>query len=55
MLTVKQVSTARDIKEFIELPLRMYKKCPYFVPALYRDEKKLLKSGGISDTAESVF
>ena len=55
MLTVKQVSNAHDIKEFIELPLRLYKKCPYFVPALYGDEKKLLKSGGCSDTAESVF
>lgn len=55
MLTVKQVSTARDIKEFIEFPLRLYKDCPYFVPPLYGDEKKLLKSGGCSDIAESVF
>ena len=55
MVTVKQVSSARDIKEFIEFPLRMYKKCPYFVPPLYGDEKKLLKSGGCSDVAESVF
>ena len=55
MLTVKQVSCAQDIKEFIEFPLRMYKKCPYFVPPLYADEKKLLKSGGCSDIAESVF
>ena len=55
MLTVKQVSTARDIKEFIEFPLRLYKKCPYFVPPLYGDEKKLLRSGGCSEVAESVF
>ena len=55
MLTIKEVSTARDIKEFIEFPLRLYKKCPYFVPPLYGDEKKLLKSGGCSDIAESVF
>ena len=55
MLTVKQVSTARDIKEFIEFPLRLYKKCSYFVPPLYADEKKLLMSGGCSDTAESIF
>ena len=55
MVSVKQVSTAHDIKEFIEFPLRMYKKCPYFVPALYGDEKKLLKSGGCSDTSESIF
>ena len=55
MLTTKKVSSARDIKEFIEFPLRLYKKCPYFVPPLYSDEKKLLKSGGCSDIAESVF
>lgn len=55
MVTIKKVSTARDIKEFIELPLRLYKDCPYFVPPLYGDEKKLLRSGGCSETAESVF
>lgn len=55
MLTVKQVSTAHDRREFIEFPLRMYKNCPYFVPPFYADEKKLLKSGGCSDIAESVF
>lgn len=55
MLTVREVRSARDIKEFIEFPLRLYKKCPYFVPPLYGDEKKLLKSGGCSDIAESVF
>ncbi|MBR6514181.1 MAG: hypothetical protein IKT46_05025 [Clostridia bacterium] len=55
MLTVKRVDTARDIKEFIEFPLRLYKDCPYFVPPLYGDEKKLLRSGGCSDIADSVF
>ena len=55
MVSVKEVKTARDIKEFIEFPLRLYKDCPYFVPPLYSDEKKLLRSGGCSDTAESVF
>ena len=55
MLTVKQVKTAHERREFIEFPLRMYKNCPYFVPPLYADEKKLLKSGGCSDIAESVF
>ena len=55
MLTIKEVNSAHDIKEFIEFPLRLYKKCPYFVPPLYGDEKKLLKSGGCSDIADSVF
>ena len=55
MLTIKDVSTARDRKEFIEFPLRLYKDCPYFVPPLYRDEKKLLRSGDNAEIAESVF
>lgn len=55
MLTVKEVKSPRDIKEFIEFPLRLYKDCPYFVPPLYFDEKKLLKSGGNTENAESVF
>lgn len=55
MLTVKEVKTSRDIREFIEFPLRLYKDCPYFVPPLYSDEKKLLRSGGNTENAESVF
>lgn len=55
MITVREVKTSRDIKEFIEFPLRIYKKCPYFVPPLYSDEKKLLLSGGNTENAESVF
>ena len=55
MLEVREVKTSRDIREFVELPLRMYKKCPYFVPPLYGDEKKLIKSGGDKNIAESVF
>ncbi len=55
MVEIREVKTSYDVKEFIELPLRLYQDCPYFVPPLYTDEKKLLKSGGNSDTAESVF
>ena len=54
-MTVREVSTPRDIKEFIEFPLRLYKGCDSFVPPLYSDEKKLLVSGGSSEIAESVF
>ncbi len=55
MLTVREVKTTRDIKEFIELPLKLYENCSYFVPPLYSDEKKLLLSGGNTENAESVF
>jgi hypothetical protein len=55
MVTIKEVKTARDIREFINFPLKLYKNNPYFVPALYADEKKLLKSGGCTQDAVSVF
>ena len=55
MVEIRQVKSARDIREFIEFPLRLYKKCEYFVPPLYSDEKKLLRSGGNSETAQSAF
>ena len=55
MVNIRQVSGRRDIKEFIEFPLRLYKDCPYFVPPLYSDEKKLLLSKRDNETSESVF
>lgn len=55
MLRIKEVKTSKDIKEFINFPLRLYKNNPHFVPPLYSDEKKLLKSGGNTDCAESAF
>ncbi len=55
MLTIKEVKTKKDIKEFIELPLRMYKNCEYFVPPIYSDEKKLLNQSLENDLADSVF
>lgn len=55
MVRVIEVKTAREIKEFIEFPLRLYKNCPYFVPMIYMDEKKMIKEGGKKDIADSVF
>lgn len=55
MVEVREVKTVSDIREFIEFPLRMYKNCPCFVPPLYGDEKKLLRSGGNTEDADAVF
>lgn len=55
MINIREVKTKRDIKEFIEFPLRMYKGVYGFVPPLYSDEKKLILEGGKPDIAESVF
>ena len=55
MMTVREVKTPRDIKEFIEFPLRLYKGVWNFTPPLYADEKKLIRDGGKPDVADSVF
>ena len=55
MVTVRELNGARDIKEFIEFPLRLYRGVYGFVPPLYSDEKKLILSGGKPDIADSVF
>ena len=55
MVEIVEVKNKKDIKEFIEFPLRLYKNCPYFVPMIYGDEKKMLLQSGKNDIAETVF
>lgn len=43
MIEIKEVKTKKEIKEFINFPLNLYKNNPYFVPCLYGDEKKMFK------------
>ena len=39
MITVIQVKTAGQMRAFAKFPLRLYKNCPYYVPAIYADER----------------
>lgn len=56
MIEVKEVKSRKQIKEFIEFPLNLYKNNEYFVPPLYVDEKAMFKSNyHYYDQAESVF
>lgn len=55
MITVRKVSSKADVKKFVEFPLKLYKNCPYFVPLIYSDEKKLVRAGGNTETASGVF
>lgn len=55
MVNVREVKTKRDVKEFIEFPLRLYRGVWNFTPPLYSDEKKLIHDGGKPDVADSVF
>ena len=43
MITVRQVSSHRDLKEFIEFPDRLYKGNPWYVPKLKTDEYDTLE------------
>lgn len=56
MIEVREVKTKKEQRLFIEFPLRLYKDCPYFVPPLYMDEKKMFtKNFAYNKTCESVF
>jgi GNAT superfamily N-acetyltransferase len=41
MITIKEVKTSRESTLFTEFPNKLYKKNPYFVPALSLDEKNV--------------
>lgn len=43
MITVREVKTKKEQKQFIDFPLELYRDCPYFVPPLYGDEKGMFK------------
>ena len=55
-MKIRQVSTKREMRQFVEFPLLLYKDNPYFVPPLYTDEMAIFKKGYMyHDEAESVF
>ena len=43
MITVKQVTTRKEQKAFLDFPLDLYAGNPCFVPPLYMDEKKIFR------------
>ena len=55
MVTIREVTSKKDITEFIEFPLRLYKKCDLYVPLLYSDEKKMLKANRDTEISNTVF
>ena len=55
MITVKQVQTKKQQKEFLDFPLKLYKGNPYYTPPLYMDEKKIFRKDFVyNDMCESV-
>lgn len=56
MITVEQVTTKRQQKEFLEFPLKLYKGNPCYTPALYMDEKKMFRNDFVyNDMCEHVY
>ena len=56
MIEIKQVSTKKQRKQFVEFPLNLYKNNPNFVPPLYADEMAMFnKDYFYNDQAKSAF
>lgn len=56
MVEIKQVTTKKQRKQFVEFPLKLYKNNPNFVPPLYGDEMAIFKSNYVyNEQAKSIF
>jgi len=56
MITVKEVKTRREQKEFLDFPLDLYKGCPHYIPPMYMDEKKVFRKDYVyNSSCDSVF
>jgi len=42
MITIKEITTKKELNQFIAYPKRLYHDCPYYVPSLVSDEYKTL-------------
>ena len=55
-IIIKEVKTRKEIKDFINLPIRLFKHTPNYVPCFYSDEKKvLLRKTTYENEATSIF
>ncbi len=55
MIQIVEVKSKKQIREFVNFPLRLYKGNPYFVPPLYGDELEIFKPDNkYSDQSESI-
>ena len=50
MITIKQISSKKELKQFVLYPFQLYKDCKYWVPPLINDEMKTL-----DDSKNPVF
>lgn len=43
MITIKEVKSKKEQKDFVNFPLKLYKDNPYYVPCFYSDEMAMFK------------
>lgn len=56
MITVREVKTKKQQREFLNFPLELYKDNPCFVPPLYGDEKKIFSKNYVyNDMCDAVY
>lgn len=56
MLEVKVVKSFKERRDFLNFPIKLYKGCKYFVPALFMDERKIFKKNYFyNEVSESIF
>lgn len=56
MITVTEVQTKKQQKEFLDFPLKLYKGNPYYTPPLYMDEKKIFRDDFVyNDMCDSIY
>ena len=55
MITIEEVKTKKQQKEFINFLLKLYKGNPYYTPPLYMDEKKIFRDDFVyNDMCETI-
>lgn len=55
-IIIKEVASKKEMKKFIEFPIKLYKGNPYFVPPLYGDELKLFgETNPYNNISKTVF
>ena len=56
MIEIREATTRKEQRAFLNFPLKMYKDNPYFAPPLYGDEKKIFRKDYVYyDTSEAVY
>ena len=56
MIEVREVKTGKERRDFLNYPLKLYRKNKNYAPALYMDEKKIFRPGYVYyDTSKAVY